>query len=281
MPMIERDAVAARSLSLQVLSPVMIRTDPAVLREALRALDPVLATAAVEIDSKTIAKGTPFGLVRWGRHVVRIVGFDVPMPQTTVETCVAPAHYSQELKRRARAHQAHALLYHEGDEPSPRERYTALAAVALALASPGSFLLNEAAHSSLPMDGLASPPAGIDRLEWLRMLPLPLLYAGFVKYEVEGIRGVWMRTFGNPLLGIPDLSLHADGHHRGQWVFDLFNDVMKYVLNSGAELEAGHTIEVGSGDVFRLRAPRAGEEFLASAGPLFVAEPIAARDANA
>ncbi|HGB5161671.1 TPA: hypothetical protein ACIVNE_004601, partial [Salmonella enterica subsp. enterica serovar Enteritidis] len=39
-----------------------------------------------------------FGLAGWGKHVISMVGFKTPYPQESIEQCVAPAHYPQEVK---------------------------------------------------------------------------------------------------------------------------------------------------------------------------------------
>jgi Domain of unknown function (DUF4261) len=98
-------------------------------------------------------------------------------------------------------------------------------------------------------------------MELLRTLPLSILYCGFVKIEAPGVPGVWMRTYGAPLLGLPDLAAHAKGHEEGQRYFGLFENVFAYLRETGAALAAGHTMEVGDDDFLRFRAPGAGEKF--------------------
>jgi Domain of unknown function (DUF4261) len=89
---------------------------------------------------------------------------------------------------------------------------------------------------------------------------------------VEGVEGVWMRTYGAHLLGLPDLATLAAGHHEGEAMFDLFSNVFNYLRSSGARLGAGHTMEAGPHTMMRLRAPTAEEYFLDSPGELFVIE---------
>jgi hypothetical protein len=266
--------------SLQLLLPDAIRLAPLQIRDRIRAFHPDLAAATVQADPALADQGTPLILVRWGRHTVRIVGFDAPMPAAVIESCVPPAHYGKALKQRARAHQAHALLFYDGDEPSPLERYAALATVAMALAPPEAFILNEAAHTSLPVSSVAAAVGGGDRLERLRSLPLLMLYLGFVKYEVEGQRGVWMRTHGGQVLGLPDLAMLAPGHSEGQKVFEILDRILSYVLVSGAAIEPGHTIEAGPGQFLRFRAPAVSESYLQSEFRLLVAETISENQIN-
>ena len=82
-------------------------------------------TRAAELD----AGGDHWlGLAGWGEHVVRMVGFNAPLPEATVEVCVAPAHYPAEVKAEVRAHASHVLLYYTGHDADPLEQYVAVAA---------------------------------------------------------------------------------------------------------------------------------------------------------
>lgn len=112
------------------------------------------------------------------------------------------------------------------------------------------------------------------------VLAVPKRYAVIVKHEVAGARGVWMRTYGAALLGLPDLAVHAAGHHEGQRHFDRLESVLRYVLEAGARLRRGHTMEIGTGEYMRLRAPTLDEGFLVRNGELFVMEMIDAGEIN-
>jgi hypothetical protein len=234
-----------------------------------------------EIDPALTREGKVFGMAGWGKHVVRCVGFDLPMPADAVEACVAPSHYPEELKQRARSHKAHVILYYAGHEPSPVEQYVALAATAGVLARLGAIVvLNESGRTSVPVSALSGSDSDGDIIDLLRTLPLPILYCGFVKHEVEGIPGVWMRTYGAPLLGLPDFAAHAAGHHEGQRYFDMFDNVFGYLRESGAQLAAGHTMQIGEEEYLRVRLPTEEEAFLESEGELLVAEIIGPDEIN-
>jgi hypothetical protein len=221
------------------------------------------------------------GLARFDQHTVELVGIGCPMPQAVVELCVQPAHYKQDLKAAARAHRSHALLYYEGRESDPLDQYVALAVVGGVLAEHGAIVvLNESAHTSFPANALAAQGGGEDMLELLRTLPLLILYCGFVKYDQEGVPKVWMRSFGNHLFGLPDLAYLAEGHHQGQWVFDLFCNVLAYLRNTGARLAPRHTSQVGDNIFVRFRSPRKEESFLDSEGEMLVLEQIGAGEVN-
>jgi len=264
-------------LSLQLLFSETQPFDSADLSRALRAFDRSTSAGRCEIDDELGREGKVFGLAGWRRHVVRFLGFDVPMPSHVVELCIAGAHYPGDLKQRAREHRAHVMLFYAGYEASPLEQYVALGVVAAVLGrKAGLVVLNEAGHTSLPIGMLHDIAASKNSCALLRELPLPYLYCGFVKHEVEDVRGVWMRTYGAPRLGLPDFAAHAAGHHEGQRYFDIFESVFRYALESGAHLSRGHTMQVGKKEYMRLRAPKLNESFLVKNGVLFVMEIIGA-----
>ncbi|WPG38209.1 DUF4261 domain-containing protein [Variovorax sp. EBFNA2] len=269
---------AGDTVALTVLFADALTIDVAALAQALRAYHRSTGDARCEITEEP---GPFLALAGWKNHVVRMVGFDVPMPAESVEVCVAPAHYPQELKAQVRAHRSHVILYYAGYEASVLEQYVALATVAGALARLGALVvLNESAHTSLPAAVFDADIEG-DSIELLRDLELPALYCGFVKYEVEGVQGVWMRTYGAHHFGQPDFAALAEGHHEGEKYFELFGNVLRYLIDSGAEMGAGHTMQVGEDKFLRLRAPLEAEYFLDGPEAVLVAELIGAHEINA
>ena len=268
-------------LSLQVLFLDPYRLDADRLIEALRSYHRSMSGAQCEIDPELSLQGTVVGMIGWDKHVVRLVGFDLPMPAAAVEACVAPSHYPKELKERARSHKAHVILYYAGYEPSPLEQYVALAAAAGVLARLGAIVvLNKSGHTSLPAAALSVSDFESDIIQLLRALPLPALYCGFVKLEVEGIRGVWMRTYGASLMGLPDLAVHAVGHEEGQRYLDMFENIFRYLCDSGSRLAEGHTMQIGEDEYLSFRAPNEEEGFLEIHGELLVADIIGADEIN-
>src|SRR5215475_6863733 len=240
-----------------------------------------MSEAQCEIDPDLIQERKVLAMVGCDKHVIRLVGFDAPYPAAACEACVAPAHYPQELKQRARSHKAHVILYYAGQELSPFEQFVALAATAGALARLGAIVvLNESGHKSFPAAALSGLDSESDIMELLRELPLPILYCGFVKLEVEGVPGVWMRTYGAPLLGLPDLAAHATGHEEGQRYFDMFDSIFRYLRESSARLAAGHTSQIDEEEYLRFRTPNEEEEFLQDGAELLVVETITPDEIN-
>jgi len=200
------------ALSLQVLFAEAFALSANELEEKFKTYQPGLSGVQVEFDSKLEQDTSLLGLFGWGEHVIQMIGFTGPMPAESVELCVAPSHYDQNLKTAARNHRSHILLFYKGYNPDPVVQYASMALVAGFLSNYGAIVVaNEGARTSFPAHSLLVNKSDGDAIELLASLPLPILYCGFVKYEVEGVNGVWMRTYGAPVLGYAAASAHGRG----------------------------------------------------------------------
>lgn len=255
-----------------VLFTADLPADATALAADLRGLHSETASGSFELHAGT-GEEALLGLAGWGPHVVQLLGYAEPAPTELLERCVHPSPLRHELKLQAAGHRTHAILVYKGHSRDPLEQHVALAAVASVLATAGaSTVINEAGRTAFPAVALRTDGEGLDTLRFLHDLPLLMLYAGFVRYEVPGLRGVWMRTRGCPALGLPDLAFRAASHEQGEEVFDLFTEVLGYLRESGKSLGVGHTMQMGADLFLTLRAPTELEYFLDSPGELFVAE---------
>jgi hypothetical protein len=269
-------------LSLQVLLNGRCEHDATALEQALRSLDPTLEKARVELtrlDEETTADnaGQVIGLAGWGPHVLKIVQFDTPLPAAVFEACVRPAHFAAQLKEDAQRHEAHVLLFYAGDADDALEQYTALATLAAAYSRLDALLVvNEIARAAFPAEALLATDPDVSMIDSLRQLPIPLLYGGFVKIEVEDFPGVWMRTFGNHSLGLQNLAYHAESHYEGNLCFDLFTNILMYARESRVQFVDGDTLKLDEENAFQFRVPTAEEWWLKSEGELLILERLAA-----
>ena len=152
--------------TFQLLYPTALDIDSETLTRYLRDYHSELAEATAEVVKMPAPPALPegvagppgiLGLIGWGRHVVKVVGFDSPMPVAALDRAVQPSHYDPELKEAAYNHASHVLLYYAGYETDPLEQHVALAASAAALARFGALVtMNETAHTSIPCAGAAS-----------------------------------------------------------------------------------------------------------------------------
>ena len=263
------DIENAISLSIVFSGALNINNDE--LLAKLKSIDPTI---------KDIRYETPFGqleegmciLVSWGKHVIRVFGLNAPYPKAVLETCVAPASYSQEIKQQVYESDSHLLLYYVGYEQDVLEQYLALTRLAVCFEQFNALaVINEDAHTSLPINfinELASEKDGLTSLGEC----LPLLFCGFVKYEIENIKGIWMRTYGANKFGLPNFAALANSYEESEYYFDMFSNILNYLRQSQATMNPGDTMEMGDNRMMSLRAPQDEEYFLKDQGDLLVIE---------
>ena len=263
------DIENAISVSIVFSGALNINNDE--LLAKLKSIDPTI---------KDIRYETPFGqleegmciLVSWGKHVIRVFGLNAPYPKAVLETCVAPASYSQEIKQQVYESDSHLLLYYVGYEQNVLEQYLALTRLAVCFEQFNALaVINEDAHTSLPINfinALASEKDGLTTLGEC----LPLLFCGFVKYEIENIKGIWMRTYGANKFGLPNFAALANSYEESEYYFDMFSNILNYLRQSQATMNPGDTMEMGDNRMMSLRAPQDEEYFLKDQGDLLVIE---------
>jgi Domain of unknown function (DUF4261) len=279
--------------SFQLLYPTPLNIDADSLTRYLREYDSELAQATAELVKVPAPPPLPggsggppglMGLIAWGEHVVKVVGFESPMPVGVLDRCVRVAHYDPELKEAAYQHASHILLFYAGYESDVLEQHVALAASAAAIARFGALVtMNETACTSVPAPALCPHEEdGGNTLQSMRKLPLLFLYAGLVVIEPEGESAIWLRTYGCHVFSLPDLAIRASEDNQGLETFNLFSNILAHLRESGETFLPGDTMKAGDGRHFRLRERNRDEWFLKSedAGRILVAEPIARDEVN-
>ncbi len=263
------DIENAVSVSIVFSGALNINNDE--LLAKLKSIDPTI---------KDIRYETPFGqleegmciLVSWGKHVIRVFGLNAPYPKAVLETCVAPASYSQEIKQQVYESDSHLLLYYVGYEQNVLEQYLALTRLAVCFEQFNALaVINEDAHTSLPVNFINSLASEKDGLTTLGEC-LPLLFCGFVKYEIENIKGIWMRTYGANKFGLPNFAALANSYEESEYYFDMFSNILNYLRQSQATMNPGDTMEIGDNRMMSLRVPKDDEYFLKDQGDLLVIE---------
>lgn len=263
-----KDSVAAAlddasSISLQLLFPGDLSLDAFVLTKRLCAFHPAMNIANVEIDSGSQRTGNVTGRARWGMHLVEFAGTKSRMPSNVVDSCIKPAHYDGAIKQDARNHQSHVRLTYAGTNPSPIDRFIALTTVAGTLGSTGAVVvLNENARASLPIEVILPSLMRGDRQEYLRMLPVHHLYAGFVELDIAGHLGVWMRTYGCQHLRMPNLAMFVGDRSQHDWVDEVFTRIFAQLAKAHRRLEADATMMISPSVCVRFREATPSEFFI-------------------
>ena len=260
-----------QSIGLSVVFKGSLNFDKDKLLDKLRFLDSSITNVDYETPAGDLEQGV-FALVSWGKHVVRLIGFNTPFPADVLETCVAPAHYSQDIKDQIRKNDSHVILYYKGNDEDVLEQYLALSRLAACFDEFNALaVINENAHSSLPTNVLSDLLSDENSAKSLCDC-LPLFFCGFVKYILEDAKGVWMRTYNADAFGMPDFAVLANNHDEGSYYFDMFGNILSYLRQSGATMNPGDTMEIGDNKMLSLRAPQKDEYFLKDKGNVLVVE---------
>ncbi len=260
-----------QSIGLSVVFKGSLNFDKDKLLDKLRFLDSSITNVDYETPAGDLEQGV-FALVSWGKHVVRLIGFNTPFPADVLETCVAPAHYSQDIKDQIRKNDSHIILYYKGNDEDVLEQYLALSRLAACFDEFNALaVINEDAHSSLPTNVLSDLLSDENSAKSLCDC-LPLFFCGFVKYILEDAKGVWMRTYNADAFGMPDFAVLANNHDEGSYYFDMFGNILSYLRQSGATMNPGDTMEIGDNKMLSLRAPQEDEYFLKDKGNVLVVE---------
>ncbi|OCG60726.1 hypothetical protein A9G41_00240 [Gilliamella sp. Nev5-1] len=213
-----------------------------------------------------------YALFEWENHVIKLIGINALYPADVLEICVAPAHYSQDIKDQVRENNSYIILYYTGYEKDILEQYVALTQFAVGFEHCDmSALINAKAHQILATH-VASALANEQKGVYLLRNCLPLFFIGFVKFNVDRFDGVWMRTYGADVFGLPDLAILANSHEDSEKYMNMFNNLLLYLRDSGASIQAGHTTEDTEGKKMLLRSPSAQESFLQNGGMVLVME---------
>ena len=237
----------------------------------LKSVDPTIKDIRYEVPFGQLEEGM-WILVSWGKHIIRILGLNAPYPQNELELCVTPASYSQEIKQQIYESDSHLLLYYVGYEQDVLEQYLALTRLAVCFEQFNALaVINEDAHTSLPINFINELASEKDGLTTLGEC-LPLLFCGFVKYEIENIKGIWMRTYGANIFGLPNFAVLANSYEESDYYFDMFSNILNYLRQSKVTMNPGDTMEMGDNRMMSLRVPKDDEYFLKDQGDLLVIE---------
>ncbi|KES17857.1 hypothetical protein GASC598I20_013520 [Gilliamella apicola SCGC AB-598-I20] len=259
------------AVSLSIVFKGVLNIDNDKLLTKLKSIDPTIKDIRYEIPFGQLEEGICI-LVSWGKHIIRIFGLNAPYPKDVLELCVTPASYSQEIKQQIYESDSHLLLYYVGYEQDILEQYLALTRLAACFEQfNGLAVINESAHTSLPVsviNGMASEKDGLTTLAEC----LPILFCGFVKYEIENCKGIWMRTYGAHTFGLPNFAVLANSHEESGYYFDMFSNILNYLRQSQATMNPGDTMEMGDNRMMSLRAPQDEEYFLKDENELLVIE---------
>ncbi|GEM47119.1 hypothetical protein DC3_27540 [Deinococcus cellulosilyticus NBRC 106333 = KACC 11606] len=216
-------------------------------------------------------EGTNSGAFHFGPHKIRVVGLPAALPRDVQQRTIHLSHWPQTTKDSLYQHRAHLVCFYEGTREDAREQLLALYQLALAFGNLGLLgVADEAAFNVTPVavvqDIFTSMKVGDLKTDFPAMLWTNLLKF----HRPDG--PIWYATRGFERFGAPNFALLGQPGEAAE-TFDLFTALLRYVVSSGAELQAGHTAEVGNLPL-RFVAPYEYEDFLKGKGELLVVEVV-------
>lgn len=225
--------------NLAVLLSALPSLNPKALAEKLAAIEPLRLYPKFKFD--VAEGGVLHGYAEFDSHVVRVAGFDAPLPESVVSVTIDTSAWQGEVREEMKAHKAHLLLFHEGGGKDVPERMIALYKLAAVLG--GEELLG-VVHES----GWTSAPRGIVRdfldaneLVMMREGLPPVVFWGFLPFRGED--ETWYATKGAHIFGVPDLVVLGRGEGNRE-VMDLLHNIFLYMVRA-KRIEAGHTMQLG------------------------------------
>jgi hypothetical protein len=223
-------------------SPVSIN-QPAIIR-ALEAMEPLRLPPKFDLlaDPPTEEHTVLYGHVELDSHRVKLIGVDVPMPESVLAATVDVAPLTGEYREELHGHKAQLILVSEGGGRNALERCIALLKLASAIGSRRLLgVASEAGFTALPAEAVHDlmTPKGLTSLR--EAIP-PVVFTGSFRLRDE--HGAdWMVTRGHQLFGVPDLVMRADPM-QARTILELFNTILSYAVKSEKALNPGDTMQL-------------------------------------
>ncbi len=144
----------------------------------------------------------------------------------------------------------HAAFIEISVEPGPEkplEAYQLLAFLACMISSHGGLVIaNINGFTSFNAPQILNLFGDEDWFDAIENMPPLFLFSGPVIHEFDDNELLWMRSYGNHLLGIPDLGTIINKEILQEYVpmtLEVIDNIMSYMIESGAAVEPGHTME--------------------------------------
>jgi hypothetical protein len=210
--------------------------------EGAAVVEAVRGAGLGELSFELVDQGGLTGRLAWTTVDGRGVGVllvDRPLDGPEVADAVAHSRWAEAQGVLTRQ-RAHAKVFAEDDGASPLERLYASTRVASALLGlPGALgLLTDEGRA------LNSRDFALKRMDELKGRTPPLdLWVGVRYFPMADSAGYFMDTIGMAQLGLPDLEAYAGAHLRTDAVAGWLRNLSLYLLQHGAEIHSGETLD--------------------------------------
>lgn len=204
-----------------------------------------------------------------------ILGHSVPDPDRDVlELPRVPAPMREALKK----HTGFVLVsLFGGEEYGPVERIVVLMKVAIGMFAQGGIGISipafRMAYTAEFIQMLAQAPGKLvpGATLWKVMRedgePIDLL-SSIAVTEKDGVK--WMHSLGHVVYGLPDFAYRVSDNADFKEMRGTFQMVLRYLLEKGPVIAAGHTMGVDERAAIRFAAPTTEEQWLAGENDLLI-----------
>lgn len=197
-------------------------------------------------------------------HLIRVIGFDAPVPEEVVKNAIDCAHWKKEDKAPMRTHRTHIVCQYLEGEAYPNQQMLAMNKVAGCFLAHGLIgCVDPDAWNCVPAHVLQEMLTEQNQITFAEHPPL-IVWAGFVKFFTDNDH-IWFCSKGFHRWGVPDFAWLGPMSEAEQ-AWELFQALFHYVLDNDVNLNVGDTAQFGDNLILRFAAVTDYEEYLN--GPL-------------
>ncbi len=205
------------------------------------------------------------GLAATDAHKIKLEFCDRPLDGQDLAQINAHIRLVPDAAAAIKRHGAYIDLSVDANQEKPLEAYQLLTFLACMIALRGGLVIaNINGFTSFNAQQLLQLLGDEDWKDAIENMPPLFLFSGPVVHEFDDNPFLWMRSYGNHLLNIPDLGTIIPGEIVQEYVpmtLQVFDNIMTYMIESGNKVEPGHTMETDSVIIRVLDQPAEADEF--------------------
>ena len=240
--------MSSEKISLQVLFDKLPTFSERELNEAAKNVSHNAPDFRYQLPKDTSAPGE--GVAATHAHKIKLNFCDKKLEERELAQIRAHIRLVPDAVLAIDKHSAYIDLSIEQTPQKPLEAYQELTFLACMIAlREGLAITNIHGYTSFSAPGMLQLLADNDWSDAIREMPPLFLFSGPVLHEFDNNTNLWMRSYGNHLLGIPDLGTIIPSEIMQEYVpmtLQIFDNMMSYMIESGNQVEPGHTMETDS-----------------------------------
>lgn|GEM_PF-6683948 len=250
-------------ISLQILFDSLPTFSERELNEAAKNVSHNPPNFLYQLPKNTTMSGE--GVVASDAHKIRLNFVDKKLEERELAQISAHVRLVPDAVGAIEKHAAFIELSVEPDPAKPLDAYQELTFLACLIAlREGLAITNINGFTSFSAPGILQLLADNDWSDAIQEMPPLFLFSGPVLHEFDNNTNLWMRSYGNHLLGIPDLGTIIPTEIIQEYVpmtLQVFDNMMTYMIESGNKVEPGHTMETDSVTIKIFDQPAAPDEY--------------------